>query len=103
MVVEREKIAKSQLEIIQNKLKEFKTTLDSKLIKDIISDYESNYAGNREYHLNISEKYFPKHEQLSDSVVGEIIEIVEKMYTTEPNIAIDCIYELEKTGRNEQE
>lgn len=103
MVVEREKIANSQLEIIQNKLNEFKTTLDSKLIKDIISDYESNYAGNREYHLNISEKYFPKHEQLSDSVVGEIIETIEKIYTTEPNIAIECIYELEKTARNEQE
>ena len=103
MVVEREKIAKSQLEIIQNKLSEFKTTLDSKLIKDIISDYESNYAGNREYHLNISEKYFPKHEQLSDSVVGEIIETIEKIYTTEPNIAIECIYELEKAVRNEQE
>lgn len=103
MVVEREKIAKSQLEIIQNKLNEFKTTLDSKLIKDIISDYESNYAGNREYHLNISEKYFPKHEQLSDSVVGEIIETIEKIYTTEPNIAIECIYELEKAVRNEQE
>ncbi len=102
MVVEREKIAKSQLEIIQNKLNEFKTTLDSKLIKDIISDYESNYAGNREYHLNISEKYFPKHEQLSDSVVGEIIETIEKIYTTEPNIAIECIYELEKAVRNEQ-
>lgn len=103
MVVEREKIAKSQLEIIQNKLSEFKTTLDSKLIKDIIADYESNYAGNREYHLNISEKYFPKHEQLSDSVVGEIIETIEKIYTTEPNIAIECIYELEKAVRNEQE
>ena len=103
MVVEREKIAKSQLEIIQNILNEFKTTLDSKLIKDIISDYESNYVGNREYHLNISEKYFPKHEQLSDSVVGEIIETIEKIYTTEPNIAIDCIYELEKAVRNEQE
>lgn len=103
MVVEREKIAKSQLEIIQNKLNEFKTTLDSKLIKDVISDYESNYAGNREYHLNISEKYFPKHEQLSDSVVGEIIETIEKIYTTEPNIAIECIYELEKAVRNEQE
>lgn len=103
MVVEREKIAKSQLEIIQNKLNEFKTTLDSKLIKDIISDYESNYAGNREYHLNISEKYFPKHDQLSDSVVGEIIETIEKIYTTEPNIALECIYELEKAVRNEQE
>lgn len=103
MVVEREKIAKSQLEIIQNKLSEFKTTLDSKLIKDIIADYESNYAGNREYHLNISEKYFPKHEQLSDSVVGKIIETIEKIYTTEPNIAIECIYELEKVVRNEQE
>ena len=103
MVVEREKIAKSQLEIIQNKLNEFKTTLDSKLIKDIISDYESNYAGNRKYHLNISEKYFPKHQQLSDSVVGEIIETIKKIYTTEPNIAIKCIYELEKAVRNEQE
>lgn len=103
MVVEREKIAKSQLEIIQNKLNEFKTTLDSKLIKDIISDYESNYAGNREHHLNISEKYFPKHDQLSDSVVGEIIETIEKIYTTEPNIALECIYELEKAVRNEQE
>ena len=103
MVVEREKIAKSQLEIIQHKLNDFKTTLDSKLIKEIISDYESNYAGNREYHLNISEKYFPKHEKLSDSVVGEIIETIEKIYTTEPNIAIECIYELEKAVRNEQE
>lgn len=103
MVVEREKIAKSQLEIIQMKLNEFKTTLDSKLIKEIISDYESNYAGNREYHLNISEKYFPKHERLSDSVVGEIIETIKKIYTIEPNIAIECIYELEKTVRSEQE
>lgn len=103
MVVEREKIAKSQLEVIQNKLNEFKTALNSKLIKDIVSDYESNYAGSREYHLNISEKYFPKHEQLSDSVVGEIIETIEKIYTTEPNIAMECIYELEKAVRNEQE
>lgn len=103
MVVEREKIAKSQLEIIQNKLSEFKESLNPKLIKDIISDYESNYAGNREYHLNISEKYFPKHEQLSDSVVGEIIETIKEIYKTEPDIAIQCIYELEKAVRSEQE
>lgn len=103
MVVEREKIAKAQLKIIQNKLIEFKTTLNSKLIKDIISDYESNYAGNRQYHLNISEKYFPRHEQLSDSVVGEIIEVIKNIYTTEPNMAIEFIYELEKAVRNEQE
>lgn len=103
MVVEREKIAKSQLEIIQNKLHQFKTTLDSKLIKDIISDYESNYAGNREYHQNISEKYFPKQEQLSNSVVGEIIETIKKVYITDPNVARECIYELEKALRSEQE
>lgn len=103
MVVEREKIAKSQFEVIKNKLKEFKITIDSELIKDIISDYESNYAGNREYHLNISEKYFPKHDRLSDSVVGKIIEIIKNIYTTDPNAAIDCIYELEKAVRNEQE
>ena len=103
MVVEREKIAKSQLEIIQEKLSEFKETLNPKLIKEIVSDYESNYAGNREYHMNISEKYFPKHEQLSDSVVGEIIETIKEIYKTEPNIAVQCIYELEKAVRSEQE
>lgn len=103
MVVEREKIAKSQLEIIQNKLSQFKTTLDSKLIRDIVSDYESNYAGNREYHPNISENYFPKQEQLSDSVVGEIIETIKKVYTTTPTVARECIYELEQAVRNEQE
>ena len=103
MVVEREKIAKSQREIIQTKLNEFKASLDSKLIKEIISDYESNYAGNREFHPIISEKYFPKHDKLSDSVVGEIIETIEKIYKIEPNIAMECIYELEKAVRNEQE
>jgi len=103
MVVEREKIAKSQLEIIHAKLEEFKTTLSPKLIKEIISDYESNYAGNREYHLNISEKYFPKHDKLSDSVVGEIIETISKVYQTKPNIAIQCVYELEKAVKSEQE
>ena len=101
MVVEREKISKSQLEIIQNKLNEFKTTLNSKLIEDIISDYESNYAGNRNFHLNISKKYFPKHEKLSDSVVGEIIEEVRKI--KDPSLAIECINELEQAVRNEQE
>lgn len=103
MVVEREKIAQSQLEVIQTKLNGFKTTLDPALIKEIISDYESNYAGNREYHLNISEKYFPKVEQLSDSVVGEIIETIKKLHQTEPDKAIACIYELEKAVRSEQE
>lgn len=103
MVVEREKIAKSQLEIIQNKLNEFQTTLDSKLIKGIISDYESNYAGSREYHSNVSRKYFPKHDKLSDSVVGEIMKAIEKAHADNPNSALECIYELEKTVKNEQE
>lgn len=103
MVVEREKIAKSQLEIIQTKLNEFKTTFNSKLINEIVSDYESNYAGNRKFHSNISEKYFPKHEKLSDSVVGMIINTINSIYEKEPNIAIQCIYELEKAVRSEQE
>ena len=103
MVVEREKIAKSQLGIIQLKLNEFKETLSPKLIKEIISDYESNYAGNRTFHPNISEKYFPKHEQLSNSVVGKIIEVIDTIYQTKPNVAVQCVYELEKAVRDEQE
>lgn len=103
MVVEREKIAKAQHEIIQNKLKEFKETLNPQLIKEIVVEYESNYAGNRKYHQNIIEKYFPKHEKLSESLVGEIIETIKSKYLSEPNMAIDCIYELEKIVKKEQE
>ena len=103
MVVEREKIAKAQLGNIQNQLNEFTETGNSKLIKGIISDYESNYAGNREYHLNISDKYFPKHEHLSESVVGKIIETINKLYQTDPNRAYKCLYELEKVLKSEQE
>lgn len=103
MVVEREKIAQSQLEIIQTKLDEFKRTLDPTLIKELISDYESNYTGNREHHPNISKKYFPKVEQLSDSVVGEIIKTIKISHRTEPEKSIECIYELEKAVRSEKQ
>ena len=103
MVVEREKIAKSQHEIIQTKLNEFETTYEPKLIKEIISDYESNYAGNRKFHVNISDNYFPKHLQLSDSVVGKIINTIKEMYQTDSKKAVQCIYELEKAVRSEQE
>ena len=103
MVVEREKIAKSQHEIIQTKLNEFETTYEPKLIKEIISDYESNYAGNRQFHLNISDTYFPKHIELSDSVVGKIIKKITELCEIEPKKAIQCLYELEKAVRNEQE
>lgn len=102
MVVEREKVAKSQLGIIQEKFENFKKTFDATLIKDITVDYESNYAGNREFHLNISNKYFPKHENLSDSIVGQIIDIIGKIYKIEPNKARECIYELEKVVLNEK-
>lgn len=103
MVVEREKIAKSQKENIQAKLNDFMSTLDPKLIKDIISDYESNYAGNREYHSNISEKYFPKNEHLQESMVGKMIETIKRMYSTNPDRAIMCVYELERAVKSEQE
>lgn len=103
MVVEREKIAKAQIDIIESQLTEFRESGDSKLIRSIISDYESNYAGNREYHLNISNKYFPKYDKLSDSVVGKIIEVINNLYQTDPNRAYKCLYELEKALKSEQE
>ena len=103
MVIEREKIANSQHNIIKNKLNSFKNTLNPKLIQEIIIDYESNYAGNRKFHPNIAEKYFPKHEQLSDSVVGEIIVAIREKLATNPIIANECIYQLEKTIKQEQE
>ena len=103
MVVEREKIAKSQIEIIHSKLDEFEKTLNPKLIFEIISDYESNYAGNREYHPNISLKYFPKFDKLSDSVVGKILVIIKNISKSDSKKAIECINELEKVVKSEQE
>ncbi|MEE3342577.1 MAG: HD domain-containing protein [Bacilli bacterium] len=103
MVVEREKIAASQIKNIQNKVEDFKKTLNPDLIKEIVSDYESNYTGNREYHPTISVKYFPHHDNLSDSVVGEIINTIKEKYKTNPNMALKCLDELEKAVKKEQE
>lgn len=102
MVVEREKIARHQRSIIQSKLEEFKQTLNKDLIEDIVTDYESNYAGNREYHMNIVEKYFPHHDKLSDSIVGEIITTIESIYKDNPSVAIECLESLEKVVKEEQ-
>ena len=102
MVVEREKVAKSQYILIQNKLEIFKNTLDLNLIEDIIVSYESNYAGNREFHTNISEKYFPKTDNLSESVVGKIIQILKQQYNQNPKLAHKCINELDKVINQEK-
>lgn len=102
MVIEREKIAISQKQNIDQKLEEFKQEPKKELIRGIVSDYESNYAGNREYHPNISNKYFPRHDKLSDTVVGKVLETIEKTYETDKELAIECLDELEKVVKEEQ-
>ena len=89
MVVEREKIAINQKKQIDEDLDKFKHSLDPNLIESIIVRYESNYAGYREYHPHISEKYFPQHEKLSDSVVGVIIEKIKSEYYKNPSKAVE--------------
>jgi hypothetical protein len=101
MVVEREKIAKAQINAINEKFEQFKQTFDKKLMREIISDYESNYAGNRQHHINISEKYFPQYSNLNDSFVGKIINIINNCTVADQSI-VECIYELDKIVNNEK-
>ena len=101
MVVEREKIAQAQINAINEKFEQFKQTFDKKLMREIISDFESNYAGNRQHHINISEKYFPQYSNLNDSFVGKIIDIINNCTVADQSI-IECIYELDKIVNNEK-
>ena len=103
MVIEREKIAINQVENIEAMLNQYRQTLNSSLINQIINDYESNYAGNRGFHPKISEKYFPQYTKLADSVVGKIIAIIEELSITNPKEAITHLIELEKVIIKEKE
>lgn len=96
VVVEREKIAQKEVERINAQMSSFKETFDPSLIEKIITRYESNYAGNREYHQNICDKYFPRAEELGSSVPGKIEKVIRKLSKTNPEKAIELFNELKK-------
>ena len=103
IVIEREKIAKHQTEIINSELEEFKNTLNSSLISDIVIRFENNYAGNRAYHPNIIEKYFPVSEKIDDSIIGKIIKVIEAKAKDNPTKAGECINALYNVIQEEKE
>ena len=103
MVVEREKIAISQKDSIDEMLANYKKTLDKNKISKIIVNYESNYAGNRKFHPEISDKYFPKSNSLEESIVGEIINVIENTVIINKDLAVSNLNELERTILKEKE
>lgn len=102
MVVEREKIADNQRKMIEDKIKQFSETLDKSLIKSIVVDYESNYAGNRDYHPEISTKYFPQKMDLNETVVGRLIEIINYSAIINKEGAMECLHELYNVVESER-
>ena len=96
MVVERKKIVKNQRDNIDYLFELFNKSYDKKLISEIIINYESNYAGNRKFHLNICEEFFPKETDLNNSFAGKILNIIENLYEDNPSLAEDCLFEFEK-------
>lgn len=103
MVVEREKIARNQKEVIEDKINDFKQNLDKALIKEIVVDYESNYAGNRDYHPEISNKYFPQKTDLNETVVGRLISIINDSSVEHQEEAMECLHELYRVVEKERE
>ncbi len=103
MVVEREKIAISQKDNIDEMLNNYKQTLDKNIISKIIVSYESNHAGNRKFHPEISDKYFPQSNSLEDSMVGKIIKVIENTVIINKDLAYNNLNELERTILKEKE
>ncbi len=103
MVVEREKIAKNQRDKIQQKIVEFKRTHNKDLISDVVVSFENNYAGNRKFHSDIIEKYFPQNIETANFVINEIIEDIQNLIVINRDKAYECILELEKVLLKEEE
>ncbi len=107
VVVEREKIAKHEHQVIQSRLNEF--IKDEKLNReeiqgyfhDIITNLENNHAGNRDYHENIDKKYF--NSSVASMVEKEIKDKIKKYMKTDPQLALIMIEELEKVFEMEAE
>ena len=107
VVVEREKIAKHEHQVIQSRLDEF--IKDEKLNReetreyfhDLITNLENNHAGNRDYHESIDKKYF--NSSLSGMIAREIKDKIKKYMKTDPQLALIMVEELEKVFIMESE
>lgn len=103
MVVEREKIAKYQTTHIDQMSEEFNKTSNKELIEDIVVTFENNYAGNRKFHPDIVEKYFPQNTETGNIVINNIFDTIEELMITNREKAYECIIELEKVLLKEEE
>lgn len=103
MVVEREKIAKYQNSKISEMTSNFCKTYNKDLIEDIVVTFENNYAGNRKFHPDIINQYFPQSIETGNIVINNILESIEDLINIDRKKAYDCILELEKVLLKEEE
>jgi|GEM_PF-1738367 len=103
MVVEREKIAKYQKSKINEMTISFKETSNKDLIEDIVVTFENNYAGNRKFHPDIVNQYFPQNIETGNIVINNIFQSIEDLMTIDRQKAYECILELEKVLLKEEE
>ena len=107
VVVEREKIAKHEHQVIQSRLDEFikDEKLDREEVKeyfhDLVTNLENNHAGNRDYHEKVDKKYF--NESFAGMVEKEIKDKIERYMKEDPQLALIMIEELAKVFEMEAE
>lgn len=107
VIIEREKIAKHEHQVIQSRLDSF--IKDEKLNReeiqeyfyDLITNLENNHAGNRDWHDKIDKKYF--NSSLAGMITKEIKDKINKYMKEDPQLALIMIEELEKVIQHEEE
>lgn len=107
VIIEREKIAKHEHQVIQSRLDSF--IKDEKLNReeiqeyfyDLITNVENNHAGNRDWHEKIDKKYFGS--ALAGMITKEIKDKIKKYMKDDPQLALIMIEELEKAINHEEQ
>ena len=76
VIIDRLHYAQQEKEKIEESLKAFEETLDPKLLNTIITEFENNRTGYREYHEAICNKFFS--DQIMNTYLKRIIQAIEK-------------------------
>lgn len=76
VIIDRLHYAQREKQKIEENLKSFEETLDPQLLTSIITEFENNRTGYREYHKSICEKFFS--DKIMNTYLTRIVQAIEK-------------------------
>lgn len=79
VIVDRAVCAERESKKISELVNSFEETKDMSLISKIITEFENNRAGNRDYHKEITQKYFS--EEILEDYIGRIENVISDLST----------------------